>query len=370
MGTEFNPNMLTLGRELRGLTQKQLALNASIDQGLISRYENGVRAIVDNDLYKIAKALDLPEEFFYRSGQINGPETTSIYHRKRQSVSVSQLNKIYARLNLVRMDVQRLLNSVDVESPYPFPKYNLAEYDNNIDLIASHVRAAWRIPAGPVPNVVTVIENAGGVVAVQDFGTIQVDAVVQWIPPLPPIFLVNSGVPGDRLRFTLAHEIGHIILHTQPKLDMEEEADAFASAFLMPAKEISVDLASVSLPHLAQLKPKWRVSIQALIRRAFDLKKVTERQYRSLMTEMTKAGYRRAEPFQIPLEQPTLIRELIEVHKTDYDYNEDEFSKLFTAYAKEWRSIYLNEKTPPKPALRVIRNPRKDDDQDEEATGS
>lgn len=350
MNSQFNPEMLVLGREMRGLTQSDLAIATSINQGLISRYENGVRSVSPHDLEKIAFVLDLPEAFFSRSGQIYGPETSSIYHRKRQSVGATPLKKMYARLNVLRMDVQKLLDGAEIETPYQFPKYNPADYDNDIAHIASMVRTAWRVPAGPIQSLVTLIENAGGIILTENLGSLQVDAIVQWIPPGPPIFLVNSQVPGDRLRFTLAHEIGHLVMHPQPVKDMEEEANDFASAFLMPAKDVLPDLDPVTLPRLAQLKPKWKVSIQALLHRAFDLRKITERKYRSLTVEFNKMGYKMKEPLPIAIEQPSLIKELLEIHMSAYNYTIAELSQLVTMSEWELQTLYLMQK----PEFRII----------------
>lgn len=64
------------------------------------------------------------------------------------------------------------------------------------------------------------------------------DGVTMHAPDTLPCIFLNRSQPADRLRFSLAHELGHLIMHRVPTLQMEEEANAFAAAFLAPAKDI------------------------------------------------------------------------------------------------------------------------------------
>src|SRR5205085_1412705 len=137
--------------------------------------------------------------------------------------------------------------------------------------------------------------------------------VSQWVEGTPPLFFLNARQPGDRLRWTLAHEVGHLVMHEVPSPSQESEADAFAAELLLPADEIESELEPVTLPHLAQLKIRWRVSIAALLRRAHDLGLNTKSQYHRLFTRYSMLGYRHGEPAPVPVEQPGLVRQVLRV---------------------------------------------------------
>jgi Zn-dependent peptidase ImmA (M78 family) len=121
----------------------------------------------------------------------------------------------------------------------------------------------WMLPAGPIADMVELLEANRGIVLPCDFGTDLIDAMSQRIEGLLILFLVNINSPSDRLRHTLAHELGHMILHTitvKSDEEMEDEADAFAGAFLLPADEIRPQLRRFDLRQLADLKLYWKVS--------------------------------------------------------------------------------------------------------------
>lgn len=336
----FNSTMITLARESRGWTQIELAERASLSQVDVSRYENGMRVPSPEHIDILADALDYPITFFYHTKQPYGLGSNGLHHRKQRSLSAKTLKMFIARINMLRFFADQLLKSVDIETFHSIPQYNIIDFNGDIEHIAEMVRAAWRLPAGPVHDLVGLIENAGGIVHRTNFGTQKIDALAQWIPPSPPIILINENSPGDRLRFTLAHELGHFVMHTTPHENMEQEADIFASAFLMPARDITPDFGQPSLARMAQLKPYWRVSIAALIRRAYSLNKISDRQYRSFHEEMSKLGYRINEPSPIPLEKPTLLQELIDAHFNELQYSVKDVAQLAMLHESDFNIEY------------------------------
>lgn len=347
-----NPAMLVLARESRGLTQVELADRVNVPQAIISRYESGGRNVGEHDLQRIADVLGYPTAFFFQSSQAHGVGSSGVYHRKRKTLPARLLNRLTAQINIVRLVVEKLLRSVDIERTQRFPEYNVDEFNGNIERIAEYVRAAWKLPPGPIHDLIGAIENAGGIVYRTAFGTHLLDAIVQCIPPAPPIFMVNDAIPGDRLRFTLAHEIGHLVMHDIPRESMEEEADAFAAAFLMPANEIKHHFSRVTLAQLAQLKPYWKVSIAALIHRAHDLESITDRQYRSLNEEMSRLKYKTEEPVPIPIEKPTLLQEIIETHTKELGYSTAELAEMLLLNEAEFSRDYRLQ-----PHLRLVPAP-------------
>lgn len=184
--------------------------------------------------------------------------------------------------------------------------------------VARGIRKLWQLPDGPIRNLIDTIERAGGVVFPIN-ESIKVDGISQW--PIdandrPPVFFFNSNFPGDRQRWTLAHEIGHMLMHHLPSTCEEDEADQFAGEFLMPEDEIKDDLAGLTLKHAAALKGYWKVSMQSLIYRAKTLGQISKDRYSRLFKELTAKGYRKCEPVPIPQEVPELFPELVKVFQS------------------------------------------------------
>lgn len=345
MSVTVNPDMLTLAREIRGLTQTQLAESSNIRQAKISRYEGGVTDIHLDDLEVFATALRFPTDFFLQEGSRLGAGTSEIFHRRRRTVRSKDLKRIDGLVNLHRLGSRQLLKAFDPVSPSFIPCYAVDELDD-IGEIASAVRATWSIPPGPVHNLIGWLEQASCLVFSCDFETDKIDEVVQWIHPYRPIILVNSTAPADRLRFSLAHALGHLVMHRgeEPYKEMEKEADQFAAEFLMPASDIVDELVPVTINHMLELKQYWKVSMAALIYRAKVLGVITERQSTSLFQQRSRLGYTKNEPFPISRETPRLVRNLIDGHKELLGYSDEELAKLLKVSLADYHKWYYPRK--------------------------
>jgi Zn-dependent peptidase ImmA (M78 family) len=161
---------------------------------------------------------------------------------------------------------------------------------------------------------------------------------------------VNSEIPGDRLRYTMAHELGHLIMHQIPSSDIENEANRFAAEFMMPEKDIGPHLRGLSLQKLASMKPVWKMSMASLLKRSYDLGKISVFMYRKLNTQISKYGYKTAEPIEIPQEEPTVLRDLINVHLNEHGYSESELAEMLLAGHERYRKFYA-----PKDASKQLR---------------
>jgi Zn-dependent peptidase ImmA (M78 family)/DNA-binding XRE family transcriptional regulator len=352
MSSEFNPEMLNIARDLLAMSQAELAKVTGIHTASLSRYESGLVPIPKDELRIVAKALDFPVEFFYRKGDRHNVESGEVFHRKRSSVPMKKLRKLYATLDLFRLNLEILLMQVEVEPPYTIPNYRLQHNRIDIAEIARLVRGYWNLPPGHIRNLIESMENAFCMIFPLDFGTDKIDEVTQWVEPMPPIMLVNTRAPGDRLRWSIAHALGHLVMHHGMKqyLEMEREADQFAAAFLMPANDIKSELKPTTLEHLLGLKPLWKVSVQALINRARDLNVITETKHRSLYQTLSRKGWRTNEPFPLPAERPSLFPQLLSLYQDDRRYSTSEIADLLNVSTHHIQAWYL----PPKPALRLV----------------
>jgi Zn-dependent peptidase ImmA (M78 family) len=117
-------------------------------------------------------------------------------------------------------------------------------------------------------------------------------------------------------------------MHRNPTGDIEEEANRFASEFLMPAEVIEKRLDNITLQRAAILKQEWKASMAAIVRRARDLGKINERKYRSLLTALNAQGIRMVEPFPIEMEEPRAIRAIVDLHRKELGYDNFDLAKL------------------------------------------
>ncbi len=343
MAKRVNPEMIVLARETMGFTQSDLAHELQSTQATVSRYEAGAVDVPSDHLQNLARVLRRPVSFFFWEEGLYA--ASCLYHRKRKQMSVKELKKVHAQVNVLRIQATRLLHYTEIQSAYTFHRIDMQK-GRGPAVAARKLRYLWQLPIGPVRSVVGAVERAGGIVFHCPFDTVHVDGISQWpldAPELPPVFFVNSKLPGDRQRLTLAHEIGHITLHHFPTDDPECEASEFAGEFLMPADEIKDELAELTLPKAAALKSRWKVSIQSLVFRAWQLGAITESRYSYLFKELSRKGYRKCEPVPLPAEAPNMLREIIRVHKSSSGQTTTDLSSFLGMLEEDFREAYWHD---------------------------
>jgi Zn-dependent peptidase ImmA (M78 family)/transcriptional regulator with XRE-family HTH domain len=355
---DVNPEMITLAREARGRTQKDLAERLDISPGYLSKVEAGLMPVSDALLEKLCSVLDYPKAFFFQTSRIFGPSTSEFYHRKRAAASAREIARIHAEINIRMAQIARLLRSADLNTG-EFPRIDPDEHQGSVSEVARAVRAGWNIPRGPIKSVVGMIEDAGGIVVRFPFKTGLVDAVSRWVPGLPPMFFVNEGMPPDRERMTLCHEIGHLVMHQSVRPEIEDEANKFAGALLMPEEEIRTHLHDLTLHKLAALKSRWKVSMQALVHRAGDLGIIGRGKLQYLYIQLSKAGYRTREPAELdpPHEEASTLQQLIDVHTGAFRYSTEQMATLLYWNQPEAIAKYRLDRSGPQDGspLRVIK---------------
>ena len=254
-------------------------------------------------------------------------------------------------MNIRRQHVAKLLRSYEVEALRPIPQIDLDERGITPERVAEQLREYWMIPRGPVRNVVEIVEEAGGVVILAKFGTALLDGISFRTDGLPPLFFMNKDAPGDRFRLSLAQELGHIVLHTIPDDDakMDDEARRFATAFMMPAKDIKPYLNAPSLSSLTKVKAFWKISIGDLINRTYDLKLITPSQHRAILGEYKKLS-RTGEPLPLELEQPGRLKDMVRHHKEALGYSVSDLAKLLCLLPSDVEQHYSEVR----PGLRLV----------------
>jgi Zn-dependent peptidase ImmA (M78 family)/DNA-binding XRE family transcriptional regulator len=329
---DTNFRMVRLARELRELTQTGLAKEAGLPQARLSRIETGQVDPTTDDVEALARALSVPTAFFSEAGT---PAAAPLF-RKRAIRSVRRLMSIQARLNTAVLIAQRLLDAgVDFDAPQRFPDPGDFAADDPT-AAASTLRRDWRLPVGRVDDVTAVIEAAGGLVLRIDFGTDDATAAFISTPRDGRLwFLINTReTAGDRVRLSLAHELGHAVLHrmlpSHDEAELELQAFTFAAALLMPADQFdqAVPLNALTLAHARRLKGTFWVSMQAIIRAAYDRKRISKDRYTSLFKQLSARQWRTNEPDPIALERPRLWPEVLRIHRDDHGYSDSDLAGL------------------------------------------
>ncbi|MFG3250584.1 ImmA/IrrE family metallo-endopeptidase [Streptomyces sp. NPDC048187] len=347
------PGMLVLARESRGLTQAEVAAamtktspgsSTAVSQGYVSRAEAGRLVVTDERLELYAAALGYPPALLCLDPQVKGIGVGLVHHRKRASLSASALRRMHAHLALARIQLDGLTSAASLpEAPQHFFRVLLNDLVTPKDA-ARRVRKEWRMPSGPVPDMVAVLEDAGALVVTADLDSDLLDAVSQWNGEDQPLVLVNTRAPGDRRRFSIAHELGHLVMHPEPGTGstQEKQADAFAAEFLMPASDIRQALSGgVDLAKLMELKRVWGASMSALLRRAQTLNAISEWQYRTLTIEMSALGYRTAEPVKVLPEHPQRIPALVQSLLTDHRLHLEDAAACAYLLPEDFQRLYV-----------------------------
>jgi len=347
--------MLQLLRESRGLSQTALAKRSGIPQPTLSKAESGLTELDPDRLVALSRALEYPVDVLDWPDEIFGFGSSAFHHRKQQSLGVTTLHQIHADVNLIRMRVVRLLRGVELDSVFRFPTFEVEEFGTPSE-VARAVRATWKLPMGPVESMIGVLEKSGAIVVRADLHSRRISAISTSAPGSPPLFVINDGMSADRERFTLAHELGHLVMHDLPSSpeDAEREADQFAAEFLMPAAEIRSELTAIDLRKAAALKRKWRTAMSALIRRARDLGKIDDSRYKSLNVQMSRQGWLKLEPVQVEREQPSLIDDVLRLHRSEHGYSTEELASLTGLVDAEFVGLFGDGE--PTSRLRIVRD--------------
>ena len=224
-----------------------------------------------------------------------------------------------------------------------------------VKAVRAGLRQRWQLPKGPIEDLTKLAERAGIIIFAFDFGTELMDGFCQHAcDGLPAVIYINTNQPKDRYRFSLAHEIGHLICHQTPHPEQEVEANRFAAEFLMPTRDIKNDFEPHSLTRFMDLKLYWGTSMQALIYKAWQIGSLSDRMYKYYVIEMSKRGFRKREPVEAThlVEVPITLRSIIRSHLNDLDYTVDELAEMFGLVTEDLETLYPVPSS--KPRLRLV----------------
>lgn len=339
----FRADLVAVRRKMLGLSQSDLAEKMNVSQGTLSKIEKGLKPLSDDHIERLCAVLQCPTSFFYQPiREVGLPISAHAMFRKRASAGQKVIDRLIADLNVRLEHIRVFLDEVDFEPELPLPSYDIDDFNGDAEQIADFVRRAWYVPNGPIKNLTDYAERAGCIVIHCDFEEAKIDGVSYRLAYLPPVIFLNTAQPADRMRFSLAHEIGHLIMHSYPTPTMEEEANQFAAELLMPKDDISKDLQDLTIQKAAYLKPEWQASMASLIYRAKQINAITPNKAEYLWRQMATNGFRSREPagLDFPAEKPTLLNALINNLVGELGYTEEDLIGTLHLYYEELSAMY------------------------------
>lgn len=310
---------LLRARSAAGLSMKQLADKAGISANMIKKYEHNLSIPGSGVLIKMSRALGVRNEYFFRPTTV---ELKNIEYRKRHTVSAKLLAKIHAD---IVDQAERWLELANLWPEFPVATFSLpelpagpVEHYEHIENIADSIRQQWGLGCQPITHLIDVLESHGILVIVTHVDHSDKFDGCQAMVNAIPVIVISAKWPGDRQRFTLAHELGHLILHHRlaAHLDEEKACNRFAGALLFPASAVLQHFGShrtrLEERELYLQKIDYGLSMMACIYRAADLAIISEARRKELIMLFSVRKWRKQEPGeQVARENTTLFQQLI-----------------------------------------------------------
>ena len=315
----FNATRLILARKRRGMKQRELAKQIGVSDRSVIGYENGSQIPEIVTLGKICDVLKFPDEFFFREDpEFLTPDEASFRSLTKMtagqrdsalgagSIALMLNDWIESKFDLPTVDVpdlgrerSTLLRGCELRESDEEVEYPDRGRSQDAEAAADMLRAQWGLGEQPIPNLIKLLESKGVRIYSLAIDANEVDAFSMWKGGTPFIFL-NTTKSAEHCRFDAAHELGHLVLHKQGHPqgpDLEREANAFASSFLMPRSDVLARAPRApTIPNLILHKKYWGVSVAALNFRLRALGLTTEWTNRTLCIQIAQEGFRKFEP--------------------------------------------------------------------------
>lgn len=323
--SQFNGERLKLARRFNAMSLIDLAEKLSISKQMISKYEKNLSQPSGEVMLQLEAILGFPRRFYFEE-DLNNVKVGNAYFRALAKTLKKDLEAQKLRLDFLSI-IYRLIDEYIELPPKNFP--TLDSDRMGIEEMAEVARNYWGLGEKPIKNMVELLEVNGIIVSTSRINVPEIDAYTQTrkINGSDVYFVVLGNDKGSRYRrqFDAAHELAHILIH-EPYLDlstlskdeereMENQANDFASAFLLPKEPFirDVSMFPTNLEHYVFMKKKWHVSVGVMVRRAYNLNVITYNQYSYMQRQISKNGWRKREPLDdqsIPT-SPILIKKSI-----------------------------------------------------------
>lgn len=348
---KINHKQLIFAREYRGYSQSELSSRIKgLSQPNLSKFEKGIGILSDEVLNSIITFLDFPVDFFQKQIFV---KPDNAHYRKKTKITKPERISLENSNKLIGYIIDQMAETLE------FPEFKFREVDledgYTPEYVAQYTRKTLDLKDLPVKDIITLLENNGIIVVELDTPISLFDGVSFTTDNGYKVVVVNKHMSNDRKRFTLAHELGHIIMHSSEDFlfpdyrNKEDEANLFASEFLMPAEAIKNSLRDLRLSYLVELKRYWLTSMASLIRRAKDISCISNDKYQYFNVELSRKGYKKEEPISVYIDTPKVFYTAYKIHKEQLEYTDLDLANAFSLPLDIIKSFF----TSPENKLRV-----------------
>lgn len=311
---------LVRARKAAGLSMSALATEVGVSANAIKKYEHGINMPSSPNLLKLAKALGVRTEYFFRPVKV---ELQGVEYRKRANTPQKLLDQINGD---VMDQAERWAELLDLypDPVKPVPPFSLPEKlsakittPNDIEAVADEMRAEWALGLNPIPDMIDTLESKGVmIISTAVEAKKKFDGLAGNLDKTP-VVVVSAHQPGDRQRFTLAHELAHLVLSGRlaEGLDEEKACNHFAGAFLLPKQSLFQHLGetrrAIEAQELYMLKCEFGISMMAILMRAGQCGVISANLQKQYYLRFSKLGWRTQEPGNpYPHEETYLFKQL------------------------------------------------------------
>ncbi len=311
-------NRIKRARKSLGLTLRNLGDQLFLSHAAIKKYEDNQVLPSSEMLVKLAKALNVRVEYFFRPEQFT---LQSIQYRKHHDISPKHLKQIEIKV------LDKVEQRLNLENIFPSPPCNpfklinpqhKIQNLNDVELLADQVRRDWNLGEEPISELIDLLEKQGlKIFEIDNKQYPNFDGLTAKVNDLYVIVIDNQW-PGDRQRFTLLHELGHILLagYLPQHLDEEQCCHRFAGAFLLPKSAVVSKLGShrtnLELMELSLLKQEYGSSMLSILHRIKDAGIITDSLYNAMRNEFNAHGWTQHEPGKpFPQEKTHVFEQLV-----------------------------------------------------------
>jgi Zn-dependent peptidase ImmA (M78 family) len=327
----MNYKQFVFAREFRGYTQTEFSKSIDgLSQSNLSKFEKGFDVLSDKTIDKMIEKLEFPRNFFNKK-IFNTIEIS--HYRKKTTLTLKKVQKFELACQVIGGIIDDMSLTIDW-IPFNFNTLNIEEGFSPI-VCAKNVRKKLKIDSDqPIKDIFNLFES-NGIIIYEIETDEKIDGVSFITKKGFPVIVINKNFSNDRKRFTLAHELGHIIMHysfpipTYRETELEKEANAFASEFLMPSNEIKNQLKNLKLSDLSFLKNYWLTSMRSIIYKSFELKCISKDKYTYFNIEFSRLGYNKIEPISVYIDEAKVFENAYYLFKNDLEYSLDDFKNYF-----------------------------------------
>ncbi len=334
-------------RKAAGLSLRDLGKSVGVSHAAITKYKDGIAMPSSDILIGLSRTLNVRTEYFFR------PESVAlegIEYRKRSSLPKKRLDAITHEV------IDQIERRIELENLFPqSPVKAFTTVDglaasieamDQIEEVAERVRNAWDLGSDPIPDLIDVLETNGiRVFMIEADADNKFDGLAARVSGMP-IVVVGRYWPGDRQRFTLAHEVGHLMLEGRLPADLDEEmaCNSFAGAFLFPRASVLQELGehrnAIELKELGLLKEEFGLSMAGILYRARSLG-IISTAYREEQAKLFRfKGWYRKEPGRdYPTEKAHIFEQLV-FHALAEEYiGESKAAELMNMPLQQFRRV-------------------------------